>query len=87
VLRLENVPDPVPGAGDVLVRIEAAGLNFIEVYYRKGLYKTALPYTPGSEGAGIVVAVSTTTPATRSLHASRRGSAGGASPKGWGVHS
>jgi NADPH2:quinone reductase len=57
VLRYEEVPDPVPDSGEVLVRMEAAGLNFIEVYYRKGLYKAALPYTPGTEGAGTVVAV------------------------------
>lgn len=57
VMRLENVDDPQPGEGEVLVRIEAIGLNFIEVYFRKGLYKTALPFTPGSEGAGTVIAV------------------------------
>ena len=57
VMRLETVADPSPGPGEVLVRIEAIGLNFIEVYFRKGLYKTPLPFTPGSEGAGTVVAV------------------------------
>ena len=57
VMLLETVPDPAPGEGEVLVRMEAIGLNFIEVYFRKGLYKTALPFTPGSEGAGTVVAV------------------------------
>ena len=57
VMRLESVPDPVPGEGEVLVRLEAIGVNFIETYFRKGQYKTALPFTPGSEGAGVIVAV------------------------------
>ena len=57
VLRLEDLPDPRPGSGELLVRIEAAGVNFIEIYQRKGQYPMALPYTPGSEGAGTVVAV------------------------------
>ena len=56
-LRLEQLPDPRPSTGEVLVRIEAAGVNFIEVYQRKGQYPMTLPYTPGSEGAGTVVAV------------------------------
>jgi NADPH2:quinone reductase len=56
-LRLEDVPPPQPGPGEVLVRMEAVGVNFIEVYQRKGQYKMTLPYTPGSEGAGTVVAV------------------------------
>ena len=57
VLRLETVPDPTPAAGEAIVRLEAIGVNFIDVYFREGLYKSALPFTPGSEGAGIVVAV------------------------------
>ena len=57
VLRMEEVPDPAPGPGEAVVELEATGLNFIEVYFRKGLYKTSLPYTPGSEGAGTVIAV------------------------------
>jgi NADPH2:quinone reductase len=57
VMRLEEVPDPVPGPGQALVRLEAIGVNFSDVYFRKGLYKTTLPFTPGSEGAGAVVAV------------------------------
>jgi NADPH2:quinone reductase len=57
VLCLEVVPDPVPGPGDALVRLEAIGVNFIDVYFRKGLYKTTIPFTPGSEGAGVVVAI------------------------------
>ena len=57
VLRMETVDDPVPGPDEALVRLESIGVNFIDVYFRTGLYKTTLPYTPGSEGAGTVVAV------------------------------
>lgn len=57
VLQLENVDKPEPGAGEALVKIEAAGLNFIDTYHRKGLYKMSLPITPGVEGAGVVEAV------------------------------
>jgi NADPH2:quinone reductase len=56
-LRLETVPDPVPGPGQVLVRLEAIGVNFIEIYKRTGLYKTPLPATPGDEAAGTIEAV------------------------------
>lgn len=57
VLRLETVPEPTPGPGEALVRLESIGVNFIDCYFRKGQYKTTLPYTPGSEGAGVVVAI------------------------------
>jgi NADPH2:quinone reductase len=57
VLRLEDVPDPVAGPGQAVVRMEAIGVNFIEVYQRKGQYTMQMPYTPGAEGAGTVVAV------------------------------
>ena len=57
VLELETIGDPTPGAGDALVKMEAIGVNFIETYFRTGLYKTSLPFTPGSEGAGTVVAI------------------------------
>lgn len=56
-LQLEQVADPRPGSGEVLVQIEAAGINFVEVYQRKGQYSMSLPYMPGSEGAGTVVAL------------------------------
>jgi NADPH2:quinone reductase len=57
VLRYEDVPDPRPQAGEAVVRVEAAGVNFIDVYHRTGLYKAALPVTLGQEGAGTVAAV------------------------------
>jgi NADPH:quinone reductase len=59
VLKLEEVPTPKPAAGQVLVRIHAAGVNPYETYMRAGTYalKPALPYTPGSDAAGVVEAV------------------------------
>ena len=45
-----------PGPGQIRLRQEAAGLNFIDVYNRTGLYKQELPFTPGVEGAGVVEA-------------------------------
>ncbi len=56
-LVVERVPVPEPGAGEALVRVEAAGLNFIDVYKRTGLYRIPLPATLGEEGAGTVVAI------------------------------
>ncbi len=57
VLALQSVDSPAPGPGDAAVRIEAAGVNFIDVYHRTGLYPLPLPFTPGGEGAGTVEAV------------------------------
>lgn len=59
VLKLEEVPTPKPGAGQVLVRIHDAGVNPYDTYMRNGTYavKPPLPYTPGSDGGGIVDAV------------------------------
>ena len=56
-LRLEDVPVPTPGPGQVLIRVEAAGINFIDVYHRTGLYKQPLPFTLGREAGGTVEAV------------------------------
>ncbi|HEY1803485.1 MAG TPA: quinone oxidoreductase [Terracidiphilus sp.] len=53
-LRLVDLPIPQPGPGQVLIRIEATGVNFIEVYFRKGVYKASFPMVPGSEAAGTV---------------------------------
>jgi NADPH:quinone reductase len=59
VLQLEDVTTPKPSAGEVLVRIHAAGVNPYDTYMRAGTYaiKPALPYTPGSDAAGVVEAV------------------------------
>ena len=57
VLRHEDVPVPVPGPGQALVRIEAAGVNFIDIYHRSGLYPVSFPYTLGQEAAGAVTAI------------------------------
>ena len=54
VLEYVSVDRPQPGQGEALVRIEAVGVNYIDVYHRTGLYKLPLPFTPGSEGAGVV---------------------------------
>ncbi|HEY7141066.1 MAG TPA: quinone oxidoreductase [Methylomirabilota bacterium] len=56
-MKLEELPTPKPGDGQALVRLEAAGVNFIDVYQRTGLYKNPLPYGLGLEGAGVVEAV------------------------------
>ena len=54
VLQLAELPIPEPGPGQVLIRIEATGVNFIEIYFRKGTYKSSMPLVPGSEAAGTV---------------------------------
>ncbi len=56
-MQYEDVPTPSPGTGQVLVKLAAAGLNFIDVYQRTGLYPNNLPYTLGLEGSGTVAAV------------------------------
>ncbi len=57
VLTEETVSLPPPGAGQVRVRNTAVGLNFIDTYHRSGLYPVALPFTPGTEGVGVVDAL------------------------------
>jgi NADPH2:quinone reductase len=57
VLVPSEVSVPTPGPGQARVKVGAAGVNFIDVYFRTGLYKTALPFTPGMEGAGTVDAL------------------------------
>ena len=57
VLEAEHIDLPRPGPGEVLIRHEAVGLNFIDTYHRSGLYKLPLPSGLGAEGAGVVEAV------------------------------
>ncbi|HEY7167178.1 MAG TPA: quinone oxidoreductase [Candidatus Binatia bacterium] len=62
VLRYEEVAIPRPGAHEALVRIEAAGVNYVDIYYRDGFYwgghhRRSMPYIPGAEAAGVVVEV------------------------------
>jgi NADPH:quinone reductase len=58
-LKLEDVPDPKPGAGQLVVGLRAIGVNPVEVYMRAGTYprKPALPFTPGTDGAGVIESV------------------------------
>ena len=59
VLKLQDVPDPKPDSGQLLVRVKAAGVNPVDTYIRAGAYarKPSLPYTPGMDAAGVVEAV------------------------------
>jgi NADPH2:quinone reductase len=57
VLELRELPDPEPGPGQALVQVEASGVNFIDIYFREGRYPAKLPFIPGQEAAGTVVAV------------------------------
>ena len=56
-LTIQELPDPTPGPGEALIRIEASGVNFIDTYFREGRYPASLPYTLGQEAAGRIVSV------------------------------
>ncbi len=56
-MKYEEIPTPAPKAGQVLIKIAAAGVNYIDTYHRTGFYKLPLPFTPGQEAAGTVEAV------------------------------
>jgi NADPH2:quinone reductase len=77
-LKLAESPRPTPAEGQALVKIAASGVNFIDVYFRSGLYKTDLPFTPGSEAAGTVESVGSgvtlVKPGDRVAYAMTRGS-------------
>jgi NADPH:quinone reductase len=77
-MQLVDAPDPQPGPKQALVRLQAAGVNFIDVYFRMGLYKADLPISLGSEGAGVVEAVgpdvTEVAPGDRVAYAMTRGS-------------
>ncbi len=78
VLSMDQVPVPEPGPGEVRVKLEVAGVNFIDIYHRSGQYKGALPLTLGQEGAGVVDAVGPNVtefrPGDRVAYASQQGS-------------
>jgi len=57
VMELVDLPVPEPKANEAVVKLAAAGVNFIDVYFREGRYKTQVPFIPGQEGAGTVTAV------------------------------
>jgi NADPH2:quinone reductase len=57
VLKFEEVPTPTAGPGQALIKMQAIGLNYVEIYQRRGLYKGTLPFTVGNEGAGVVEAL------------------------------
>ncbi len=58
VMKWEDVPTPEPGPGEVLIKQSAVGLNYIDVYFRTGLYKApTMPLIIGQEGAGTVTAL------------------------------
>jgi NADPH:quinone reductase len=59
VLRVEEVPVPTPSPGQALIKVETAGVNFIDIYRRSGAYKVTYPFTPGSEAGGTVEAIGT----------------------------
>jgi NADPH2:quinone reductase len=77
-MKLVDAPVPTPGAGQALVKVAASGVNFIDVYFRIGLYKAELPFTPGNEAAGTVEAVgegvTDVKPGDRVAYAMHRGS-------------
>ena len=57
VLMVQDLPSPDPGPGELRVDVAAAGVNFIDVYYRNGAYPLPPPFVAGSEGAGVVSTV------------------------------
>ena len=57
VLQPRELPTPTPGPGEALVQIEASGVNFIDIYLREGRYASPLPFIPGQEAAGVVLAL------------------------------
>ena len=57
MLQLRELPTPTPGPGEALIQIEACGVNFIDIYLREGRYPSPLPFIPGQEAAGVVLAL------------------------------
>ena len=73
VLQYEDVPDPSPKPGEALVKLEAAGLNFIDTYQRSGHYKVPLPTILGQEGGGTVTAVGSSVPGVNVVNVVKAG--------------
>ncbi len=77
-LKYADIPKPSPGPGQALVKIAASGVNYIDIYFRKGVYPAPPPIVLGSEGAGTVEAVApdvkTVAPGDRVAYAMARGS-------------
>jgi NADPH2:quinone reductase len=77
-LKLVDAPKPAPGAGQALIKIAASGVNYIDVYFRTGLNKADLPFTPGNEASGVVDSVGSgvtvVKPGDRVAHSMARGS-------------
>lgn len=65
VLELKTLPVPKPGPGEALVRVRAAGVNYVDNYQRTGMYPGEIPFVPGNEGAGEIVAVGPNVPPSR----------------------
>ena len=82
VLVVEEIPEPSPGPGEVLVRVVVAGVNPVDTYVRSGAYAElpGLPYTPGGDAGGVVAAVGSLTSAEAAT-TSRRRAAGGPAPE------
>src|SRR5690606_18481901 len=67
VLKIAERPEPHPGPDEVLVQVEASGINFIDTYHRTGYYPLPLPFVPGVEGVGTVLEVGSEVPARLSV--------------------
>jgi NADPH:quinone reductase len=57
VMNIREVPTPVPGPGELLIRVAASGVNFIDLYVREGRYANPVPFIPGQEASGTIAAV------------------------------
>lgn len=67
VLHVGDIPKPTPGPGEALIKVDYAGINFIDVYFRTGLYPTAFPAVTGREGAGVIEELGPDVPADYGL--------------------
>lgn len=83
VLTLTEQPEPTPGPGDLLVRTEAIGINFIDTYFRMGQYKRPLPYIPGDEGTASSKLSVPTSPNSPLVTVSRGRPPRAATPRRW----